>query len=97
MAADCSCGGSMESRYATITYDSDDLLKEFNSGVRLGSLSYLMRNKSNMTVADEVRNKVDNIAEKVQLVLEMYPKTLKFRVVLLAAASDVRRVYKVRY
>ena len=97
MAADCSCGGSMESRYATITYDSDDLLKEFNSGVRLGSLSYLMRNKSNMTVADEVRNKVDIIAEKVQLVLEMYPKTLKFRVVLLAAASDVRRVYKVRY
>ena len=97
MAADCSCGDSLESRYAMIIYDSDDLLKEFNSGIRLGSLSYLMRNKSNMTVGDEVRNKVDIIAEKVQLVLEMFPKTLKFRVVLLASASEVRRVYKGRY
>jgi len=89
--------GTIESRYATIVYDNDSLLKEFNSGVRMGSLSYLMRNKSSLTLADEVRNKVDIIAEKVQMVLEMYPKALKFRVVLLASASEVRRVYKMRY
>lgn len=94
MVAVCSYGGQIESRYATITYDNDSLLKEFNSGVRLGSLSYLMGNKSNMTVVDEVRNKVDIIAEKIQMVLEMYPKTLKFRVVLLPSAREIRKVYK---
>jgi len=89
--------GTIESRYATIVYDNDSLLKEFNSGVRLGSLSFLMRNRSSLTLSDEVGNKVDIIAEKVQMVLEMYPKTLKFRVVLLASASEVRRMYKSRY
>lgn len=90
-------GGQLESRYATIIYDNDDLLREFNSGVRLGSLSYLMGRKGNMTVADEVRNKIDVIVEKVQLVLEMYPKTFKYKVMLVASAKEVRRVYRSKY
>ncbi len=89
--------GSLESRYATIMYDNDSLLKEFNSGVRMGSLSYLMGNRSNMTVADEVRNKVDVIVEKVQVVLEMYPSTFKYKVVLLDSAKEVRKVYQSKY
>jgi hypothetical protein len=88
---------SLESRYATIIYDNDSLLREFNRGVGLRGLSYLMANRSNLTVADEVKNKVDVIAERVQVVLEMYVKTLKFRIVLLPSAREVRRVYNSKY
>jgi hypothetical protein len=89
--------GTLETRYATIVYDNENLLREFNRGVRLRGLSYLMGNKTNLTMADEVRNKVDIIAERVQLVLEMYVKTLKFRIVLLSSAREVRRVYRGKY
>jgi hypothetical protein len=89
--------GTLETRYATIIYDNDDLLREFNKGVRLQGLSYLMGGRSNLTVADEVRNKVDIIAERVQMVLEMYVKTLKFKIVLLSSVREVRRVYRERY
>jgi hypothetical protein len=87
----------LESRYATIIYDNDELLREFNKSLRLKGLSYLIKNKTNLTVADEVRNKVDIIAERVQLVLGMYVKTLKFKVVLLSSAREVRRVYRAKY
>jgi hypothetical protein len=97
MLAAESRAGTLESRYATIIYDNDDLLREFNKGVRLRGLSYLMGNRTNLTVADEVRNKVDIIAERVQLVLEMYVKTLKFKIVLLSSAREVRRVYRSKY
>ncbi len=90
-------GGQIESRYATIIYGNDDLLKDFDSGVRLGSLSYLMARKSSMTVADEVRNKIDVIVEKVQLVLEMYPRPFKYKVVLVNSAREVRRIYRSKY
>ena len=96
LAAD-SQAAMLESRYATIIYDNDELLREFNKSLRLGSLSYLLKNRTNLTVADEVRNKVDIIAERVQLVLGMYVKTLKFRVVLLSSAREVRRVYRAKY
>ncbi len=95
--AEFSSAGTLESRYATIIYENDALLREFNSSVRLGGLSYLVGKRSNLTVADEVRNKVDIIAERVQLVLEMYVKTLKFKVVLLPSAREVRRVYRSKY
>jgi hypothetical protein len=95
--ADLSAAGQLESRYATIIYDSDDLLKEFNSGVRLGSLSYLMGRKSSMTISDEVKNKIDVIVEKVQIVLEMFPKPFKYKVMLVSSAKEVRKIYRSKY
>lgn len=92
-----SYGAELESRYTTIVYEKEDLLQRFNDSVRLRSLSYLMRNRSSLTVADEVGNKVDVIVERVQKVLEMFPKPLKFKVVLLASDSDVARLYKNKY
>jgi acyl transferase domain-containing protein len=96
MAAECTAG-EIETRYATIIYDNDDLPREFNKGVRLRGLSYLTGNRSNLTITDEVKNKVDIISERVQLVLEMYVKTLKYKIVLLASSREVRRVYRAKY
>jgi hypothetical protein len=92
-----SFAGTIESRYATIIYENDEMLREFNSSVRLRGLSYLMGNRTNLTVSDEVKNKIDIISERVQLVLEMYVKTLKFKVVLLSSAREIRRVYRSKY
>lgn len=89
--------GTLESRYATIIYDNDELLREFNKSLRLRGLSYLVGNRTSLTVADEAKNKVDIVAERVQLVLGMYVKTLKFKVVLLSSAREVRRVYRAKY
>jgi hypothetical protein len=88
---------ALETRYATIIYDSDRQLREFNSGVGLGGLSYLMGSRSNLTATDEIRNKVDIISERVMMVLEMYVKDLKFKIVLLPSATEVRRVYRSKY
>lgn len=96
-AAFLSSAAELESRYAKIAYETEEDLRKFNDGVRLRSLSYLARNRNNLTVADEVGTKVDVLTERVKTVLEMSPKTLKFTIVLLPSESDVRRVYRARY
>lgn len=87
----------IETRFATVVYERDDLLRRFNEEVSLRSLSYLLRNRGSLTMADEVRNKIDVIVERVETILEMFPKTLKFTVVLVASDQEVRKVYKNRY
>lgn len=96
-ATSTSPAAEIESRHALIVFEKDDLLRKFNDEVNLRSLSYLTRNRTNLTVADEVRNKVDIVVERVEKVLEMFPKALKFKVVLLASDNDVARIYKTRY
>jgi len=86
----------IESRYTTIVYDREDLLQRFNDEVRLRGLSYLMRTRTSLTAADEAKNKLDVVIERVQKVLEMYPK-LKIRVVLVASDADVAAAYKRLY
>jgi hypothetical protein len=90
-------GLELKTRYTTIVYKKEDLLRKFNKEVSLGSLSYLMRNTRNITAEDEVKNKVDAIIEKVESVLEMFPKNLRFTVILLPGEKDVQRVYREKY
>ncbi len=90
-------GAELETRYATIIYEKDDLLKEFNNRVRLGSLSYLVRDKNSLTIADEVRNKVDTIMDRVQSVLQMFPRNIKIKIVLLPSDDEVSNIYKRKY
>lgn len=90
-------GAELETRYATVIYEKDDLLKEFNNRIRLGSLSYLVRNKSSLTIADEVRNKVDVIMDRVQAVLQMFPNNIKIKIVLLPSDTEVSNMFKLKY
>jgi hypothetical protein len=89
--------GQQKSRYATLSYPSQQVLQEFNDNLRLNrKLNYAMR-KNVVTVADEVLAKLDIIIEKVQIVLDMFPDYYHVRVVLLPDDDDVSRVYKKKY
>ena len=78
---------------ASVIYEKEDLLRKFNRNVRLGSLSYAARDRTSITVEDEVRNKVDVVLERVKVVLAMFPKNLNFTIILLPSDTDVQKVY----
>lgn len=92
-----SSGYDLKTRYTIITYENEDHLRRFNKEVILGSLSYLMRNRRSVTVVEEVENKMDVIIEKVETILEMFPKELKFNIVLLSSDEKVQRIYRSKY
>lgn len=87
----------LKTGHATIVYGKEELLREFNKEVSLGSLSFLVRGKKSGTVEDEVINKIDAVIEKVEAVLEMFPKDLKLTVMLLASQKEVQRIYSEKY
>ncbi|MEW5746968.1 MAG: hypothetical protein AB1805_16180 [Nitrospirota bacterium] len=97
VAVSPSFASEIETRYATVVYEREELLKRFNDELRLRSLSYMMRGRSSMTLSDEVRNKVEVVIDRVQNVLEMFPRGMKFRIVLLASEEDVAKVYRTKY
>lgn len=97
VTASVSSGFELKTEYATIIYEKEEHLRQFNKKVSLGSLSYLMRNKKSFTAADEVKNKLDVIVERVETILDMFPKGLKFTIVLLSSDTDVQKVYRNRY
>ncbi len=92
-----SSGFELKTQYTTITYKKEDQLRRFNKEVYLGRLSYLMRNRRSITLAGEVSNKVDVIVEKVEAILEMFPKELRFNLVLLSSDDEVQNIYRDRY
>lgn len=87
----------LDSRYATIVYSSEDYLRRFNKEISLGSLAYLMSNKRGIMVTDEVRNKIDVIVERVETILEMFPKKMKFTIALLSSEDEVQDIYRKKY
>jgi len=92
-----SSASELKSRYTTITYSNEDQVRRFNNEVSLGSLSYLMRNRGSVTTGDEVKNKVDVIIERVESILEMYPRELKFHIVLLPSDNEVQEIFRKKY
>lgn len=86
-------GLELKTRNASVIYEKEDLLRKFNTNVRLGRLSYAARNRTNITVEDEVRNKVDVILERVKAVLAMFPGNLNFIIILFPSDTDVQKVY----
>jgi hypothetical protein len=87
----------LKSRYTTIIYTGDDQIRRFNKEISLGSLSYLLRNKTSVTAEDEVKNKMDVLIERVETILEMYPKELKFNIALLSSDNEVQDVFRKKY
>ena len=88
----------LETRYAKVVYADEELLHTFNDEVFLGGgLFFFGRRPQQMTIQDEVRNKLNNVVEKVMAVLEMFPKKIRFTLVLLPTARDVQRLYRENY
>jgi hypothetical protein len=97
MSVSPSFGYELKTVYATIMYENEKLLRQFNKEVSLGSLSYLTRNKTSITADDEIKNKLDAVVERIEAVLDMFPRELKFKVVLLPSDTDVQKIYRNKY
>jgi hypothetical protein len=98
--AGTAAGLELQTRYATIEYESAGALRKFNRKLHMGSLGYLLSGKKNETVEDEVRNKIDVIVEKVQKVLDIYPDDMKFKIVIRESTKGVQeefeRIYHIK-
>ncbi len=93
-----SYGAAIETRYSSIIYDNEQQLLQFNRELVIGSaFSFLFGGSKGATVADDIKNKVDMVIEKVEKILEMYPVAFKFRIILLASENEVQRVYMAKY
>ena len=88
----------LQTRYATIHYESEKQLHELNRQLRLrGNLAYLLDRREVITVQDEVVAKIDIIMDKVQIVLEMFPEKLTFKLLLFSTAKDAQAELFKRY
>ena len=88
---------TIETEYTTITYFDPKALRDFNSKLYMGNLSYLLKGKKSETIQDEVKNKIDLIIEKVETVLDMYPPRLRFQIVIHRSTKGVQNSYKTLY
>ncbi|MDH5523346.1 MAG: hypothetical protein OEY01_05070 [Desulfobulbaceae bacterium] len=96
--ASAASGAELKTRYATVRYSDAELLRKFNDEFYLGRrLTYQLRGMEALTVADEVRNKLNVVVEKVEAVLDMFPPILAFTIVLLPTDDDVQAVYFKKY
>ena len=90
-------GGTLETRYAVITYYRAEDLREFNDELYMGRLKSRIRKTE--TLEEEVSAKIDFITEKVMVVLDMFPPKLKFNIVIhedvKGVRADFRRLYNI--
>lgn len=88
----------LQTRYATIHYESERQLHELNRKLRLsGNLAYLLDGRKIITVHDEVAAKIDIVMDKVQIVLEMFPDKLAFKLLLFSTAEGAQAELFKRY
>jgi hypothetical protein len=87
-------GHEITTRYATIIYDNMDVLRKFNRELYMGRLRYMLPSGESETIEDEVKNKIDLIIEKVQTVLDMFPKKINFSIVIHLSAADVQKDFQ---
>jgi hypothetical protein len=88
----------LQSRYVTLRYSNQQLLRDFNDELVLGrKLGYYLKNKQIVTVQDEVLAKLDVIVEKAEVVLDMFPANFHITVVLLPDRRAVGAMYKTKY
>jgi hypothetical protein len=91
-----SYGYEIESHYATINYEKEEYLTKFSEAIAFGSPSYSSSNTRTPTAEEVVIQKIDGLIEKVKRLLRLFPKEVKFRIILLPL-DDVQRIYSERY
>ncbi len=95
-AAPARCA-QLQNRYVTVVYNSQDLLRSFDSQIYLGDSLGALMPKNTVTTGDEVLAKVGLVTEKAETVLNMFPNNLHFTLILLPNSDDVDRVFYQRY
>ncbi|MBU1168090.1 MAG: hypothetical protein KKD44_00855 [Proteobacteria bacterium] len=76
----CACAFEIHGQYASVSYETENMLEAFNNRLFMGRLRYLLRAKRALTMEDEVISKMDVISKKVEQVLEMFPPHLHYSV-----------------
>ncbi|MDX9786776.1 MAG: hypothetical protein RBT11_08365 [Desulfobacterales bacterium] len=87
-------GLEMETRYATVIYDTVETLRKFDNNLYMGNLKYLLQGKKSETIQDEVCNKIDLIIEKVETILDMYPAKIKVIIVVYSSTEGVQKDFQ---
>ncbi len=90
----------IQSRYATITYASQNALREFNKSLYLsGNLKSQAQKQGVENIEDDVKAKINVIVEKAMSVMDMFPPNLKFSIVIhpdtTGVKTDFKRLYNV--
>ncbi len=78
-------------------YEDIKQLEQFNKILYMGKRGRLLKNSKPITLANEVKNKIDIIVERNEIALEMFPDNLKFRLVLKSTSAEVQDTYKSLY
>ncbi len=88
---------TLESRYASITYDDITDLREFNDELYMGRLNSQIKRSD--TIEGEVISKINFIVEKVMAVLDMFPSQLRFSIMIhpnvRRVQDDFRQIYSI--
>ena len=84
--------------HVTLQCDSDQVLRDFNDRLELGPrLCTMVEQKDYVTVEDELTAKFNAIIEQAKFVLNMYPRNLHVKVVILPTAQDCSAVFARKY
>lgn len=85
----------LKTRYVTLIYQSERQLRTLNDSLNTGGLSFLFGTQSSgLTLREDVKKKLDQMVEKVETVLGMYPNILDFKIVLHDSKRMVSQSYR---
>lgn len=89
----------ISTRYATVSYQNETLLRLLNKRIKLGSLDYLLKRRASgeLSLQDQVSGKIDIIIERVETILEMRPRNFKVDIIVVRTSDDVKALYKRKY
>jgi hypothetical protein len=82
-------GQEIKMHYATLVYNNVEYLRPFNDQVLLESSSCRISHHAALTVAEEAGCKLDVIVDRIEAALDMFPRSLNFRTILLPTSRDV--------
>ncbi len=87
----------LRTAYATIIYEQEDRLSQFNKKISIKDASNLKKNAKILSDTEAIRYKVDSLIEKIEILLHVWPRDFKLNLRLLNTTYEVQKYYKVYY
>lgn len=84
---------STESKYTIIQYSNERDLNEFAAKIKgLGVFGFFKKKEKKDRLF--LKNKIDEVVERVKVILDMYPLELRFNIVLYSTYKEVEREFR---
>jgi len=87
----------LKTRYGSIMYKDDAMLKKFNKRIRMGSLNKYLKKRKITTYKDEVKHKIDIIMNRIKTTLAMSPPNMKTMIFLYPSRKNIKSIYRSTY